>query len=119
MGEQHVIHVSEMKTGDTYIGRAVPLKGIWHDSPWANPYKITVIQRKLGFSPAEARLECIRRFDVWVRYSDDQRAVYIRTHLDELQGDLGCWCRDKKHPTRPCHGTVLLKLKEEAGRGNS
>lgn len=114
---QRVIHVSEMKPGDTYIGRAVPRKGIWHDSPWANPFAITSVRRAVGYkvSVAEARLDCIRLFEDWVRSTSDERAAYIREHLDELQGDLGCWCRDEKHPSRPCHGTVLLKLKAEAG----
>ena len=105
IGTQRVIHVNDMKPGDTYIGRAVPRKKLKR-SPFANPFQIT---------PERTRLECVMAFEIWVRTSNDPDAVYVRTRLDDLQGDLGCWCRDKKHPNRPCHGTVLLKLKEEAG----
>ena len=115
MSTQRVIHVNDMKPGDTYIGRAVPRKGIWHDSPWANPFRVERLQRTLRLTERQARSAAVFHYDTWVRLSNDPRAVYIRTHLDELQGDLACWCRDKKHPNRACHGTVLLKPKEEAG----
>ena len=107
MGTQRVIHVNDMQPGDTYIGRAVPRKKLKR-SPFANPYRVSPPKDEREYEIA------VEAYEWAVRHSREPWAVCIRTRLDELQGDLGCWCRDKKHPTRPCHGTVLLKLKAEA-----
>lgn len=46
-------------------------------------------------------------FHGWLLFSDDARAKWIRTHLDDLAGhDLACWCR----PDHACHADTLLEL---------
>ena len=96
-----VIHVRDMKPGDTYIGRRVPRLGFFVDSPWANPFRIDEIY---------TREESIRWFEDWVRTSNATEAVWCREHIGELHGKrLACWC----HP-KPCHGQVLLQLLREA-----
>jgi hypothetical protein len=102
MAETTVIHVRDLDTANlkhVYIGRAVPRRGL-KASPWANPFPI-----RADYS----REQSLADFEHWVRTSDDPRAVWIRDHLDELDGNvLVCWC----HPLG-CHGGVYVKLLAE------
>lgn len=79
-----------------YIGRP---------GPWGTPF---VVGRdgKQG--------ECVILFATWFDTSDNPRAVWMREHVHELHGKtIGCWCKVKNDPTRPCHGDVLAERAAE------
>ncbi len=52
----------------------------------------------------------VRLFEDWLLHSDDDRARWMREHLDRLRGrDLACSCKLGS----PCHRDVLLRLANE------
>lgn len=98
-----VIHFRDWDRSDpntTYIGRAVPRKGL-KASPWANPFPITEnTSRELS----------IEWFREWVKISPEYSARWIRANAQELRGKtLVCWCRPEK-----CHGDILAEMAEAA-----
>ena len=115
MAKTTVVHVNNPDGYDVYIGRAVPRRGL-KASPWANPFRLG------DYHPRHNRVmttnaELVDAYAYWVMSSQsDSRAKWIRVHAHELRGSrLGCWCKDKAHPDRPCHGDFLVELSEENG----
>jgi len=102
MSETTVIHVRDanLASGDIYIGRRLPRRGFYRDSPWANPFSI---------NREHDRYSVLCAFDAWVRSSDDPRAAWIREHIEDLRGHrLACWCTPFA-----CHGEIYVKLLAE------
>ena len=87
-------------------------------SRWGNPYKVgrdgewwTVDQPVGGTTHWHTKERALRQaamsFRLWVRYSDDETAAYIRHHVHELRGQtLLCWCPQPG----PCHAHVLAEM---------
>lgn len=98
-----VIHFRDWDRSDpnsTYIGRAVPRKGL-KASPWANPFPISEeVSRELS----------IGWYRDWVNGSPEHSARWIREHVHELRDKtLVCWCSPAK-----CHGDILAALADAA-----
>lgn len=86
-----VVHC-KMEPFDVYIGRP---------SEWGNPFVV-------GKDGEHA--EVVRKYHVWAR---SQPALLAK--VGSLHGKtLGCWCKTRSQPNRPCHGDVLLELAAEA-----
>jgi len=91
-----IVHVKE-SSFDIYIGRAMPG---FEQSKWANFHKIT---------PTCSREEAVAKYKQDVLNSPD-----LLDSLEELRDlTVGCWCKDKTHPDRLCHGDALRELLEE------
>lgn len=79
-----------------YIGRGNKAYNL-PTSPYANPFKLA--------SEAE-RPAVIEAYREWLA----SRAL----DLEPLRGKvLVCWCKDRKHPDRACHGDVLVEALED------
>lgn len=84
-----------------YIGRANPTHNLAH-SRWANPFK-------LSQDTPQDREEALILYRGWVT-----KQIFFK-ELETLRGKtLVCWCKDKAHPDRACHGDVLLDLLGES-----
>jgi len=99
-----VVNIRTGKLYDIYIGRGRdPRTGI--SGIWGNPYS------HLENSEAEflvgSRIEAILRYEEWLK-----KQAHLMAQLPDLHGKvLGCWC-----PPKPCHGSVLIRMAEEAYR---
>jgi hypothetical protein len=89
-----VIHVSEMRQGDVYIGR--DFSG-FKNIGWGNPFKL-----RLG-EPSGTTLE---RYREWLL-----KQPQLMARLGELRGKrLACWCKKPRHRETPCHGDILVEI---------
>ena len=83
-----------------YIGRRNRFVAGATESIWANPFKLTDVDR----------VSCLYSYEKYMR-DRLMREPELRDELKELKrvlgsdGEVGCWC----HP-QGCHGDVLLKL---------
>ncbi len=97
--ETTVIHVNEMQPGDVYIGRALPRRGLFKSSPFANPFRI---------GRDGNRAEVIEKYRTWLL----GQPILVSTIPELLQGRrLACWCAPEA-----CHGHVLAQLADAAGK---
>lgn len=72
-------------------------------TPWGNPFHI---------GRDGTREEVIRLHEQWMLMSNDPKAVWQRTHLHELRGQiLGCWC-----PPLSCHAETLARYANDGRR---
>lgn len=86
-----VVHC-KIEPFDVYIGRP---------SEWGNPFVV-------GKDGEHA--EVVDKYRAWAR---TQPALLAKVAV--LHGQtLGCWCKTKFRPNRPCHGDVLVELAAEA-----
>lgn len=104
-----VVHVNDVDLADpsvTYIGRAVPRRGI-RASKWGNPWVVGKPLFRNGPIPSVEKILDLYRERV--TGSPDLLAA-----LPELVGKkLACWC--KHRGDEPCHGDVLVALLRERG----
>ena len=84
---------------DIYIGRG---------SKWGNPF--SHIPSDHAQCIANTREEAIVMYELWIKTQPD-----LMNSLHELDGKtLGCFC-----DPLPCHGHVLVKLRQEQVQSNS
>ncbi len=82
-----------------YIGRAMPGYRL-PASKWANQHRITIHNT--------------RRQALWLYERDIRANNELIAALHEIDGlVLGCWCKKRRPWTTPCHGDVLVRLREE------
>lgn len=77
---------------------------ITRPGPWGNPFSHK--PSKYAIAIVGSRQQAIAAFEDWLLNSPDEKAVWMREHLDDLRGKvLGCWCAPQQ-----CHGEVLARL---------
>lgn len=90
MGYKSLQHWLEDSDDHVYIGRATPHVEGTYNSPWRNPFAVSMYGRD----------ECIRLYKTYIQKKISNGDLDIET----LRGKtLGCWCAPD-----PCHGDVLL-----------
>lgn len=89
-----VVHC-KLEPYDVYIGRG---------SPWGNPYSHRE-GTKAQFV-VDSTEEAIDKYKEWLLNQPE-----LINKLPSLKGKtLGCWCKTRKDPNRPCHGDVIAEL---------
>lgn len=102
-----------MPSNIVYVGRG---------SKWGNPFKIgdrldaiphdllvhtPIIKEEITTEDLINRNFAVEIFYIWVYYSNDPEAIWIRENIKLLKGKfLACWCKSGEK----CHADYLLKI---------